>query len=97
MYVFACFYAIRCVPYLVIILKQGFVVWGVGGFLSLFFNLFWTTDLFENLKIAVASSLSPKMHVHTRLHTIQGSWIPCRFLKAKLRTSVQQPLEPSTN
>lgn len=53
MYVFACFYAIRCVPYLVIILKQGFVVWGVGGFLSLFFNLFWTTDLFENLKIAV--------------------------------------------
>lgn len=28
------------------ILKQGFVVWG-------FFNLFWTTDFFKNLNIAV--------------------------------------------
>lgn len=89
MYVFI---AIRHVPYLVIILKQGFVVWGFC-----FLSFSWTTGFFENLKVAVASSLSPKMHVHTRSHTIQGSWIPYRFLKAKFRTSVQQPLEPSTN
>lgn len=65
------------------------------GFFYLY--LFWITDFFENMNIAVAFSLPQKMHAHTRLHAIQGSWTPCRSLNSRLKTLGLQPLERATD